>query len=601
VDVNTVLTVKATPNEGYLLQGVSANETALKGTDGTYSYTVIGEDVTFAASYIAKAEYYLPVTFAQPSEGGEIVVKANGNAITSGDQIVYETPITIEATPASYAWKVSTITVNGDEIAADDNGAYTFTLTEGATIAATFETKYENKSKGITTSMNVNANRSVYEVILGAAVNGVDNSKLRGSVTLPEVGDNDSRDIWQDKTDQVIKVCPGDTLTIKVKGKGADLGEYLYIDWNNNGKFEYDAQANTKVETVNGETNELVSYNMHRFSGSSTFYDSNGDPVNRTNSTEGLIDGPYFSLPTFKVPSDKLGKYYARFKIDWVNYESYSAGQGCGGEMIDFVIEVCNEVKVSVPANGNTTNTTSYGSVKVQETDETSALSNDVVTVEAVPNEKLDKIEFMCWTDKDGNILSKEKVYKYNVAKNTELVAHFGFPVYGKVKGNASASFSYTKKSDFTDISGNKQSAPSLRDADESSAGNIENTTVEFTSGGTTGVLEAGQTAYLNTSADSNSTIRRVYIYNQYTGATETYALSDDTDVTKASLEVDVTAPLDVLVEYYAINTGVEDIAVDAEAEAEYYNLNGVRVSGDLVPGVYIRRAAGKTEKIVIR
>jgi hypothetical protein len=559
------------------------------------------------------------VNFAQPTEGGKIVVKADGAEIESGAEIAYETPITIEATPASYAWKVSTITVNGDEIAADDNGAYTFTLTEDATIAATFATKFteiSNFSGTVTLPTSSNSEfeknfRNVYEIILRAQKYDKSQGKIvakeRGSVTLSKYNEGDTRAIWQDMTNQAIKVCPGDTLTINVKGTGYDMSEYLYIDWNNNNKFDADAKAGSKVETVNGETNELVSYNMCRVGGSSTFYNSDGDQVTRTGKdyiggASATEEGPSLAFPTFTVPSVNPGKYYARFKTSWTKYkpDEISANNGYP-EVIDFVIEVCNEVKVSVPANGNTTNTTSYGSVKVQETDETSALSNDVVTVEAVPNEKLDKIEFMCWTDKDGNILSKEKVYKYNVAKNTELVAHFGFPVYGKVKGNASASFSYTKKSDFTDISGNKQSAPSLRDADESSAGNIENTTVEFTSGGTTGVLEAGQTAYLNTSADGNSTIRRVYIYNQYTGATETYALSDDTDVTKASLEVDVTAPLDVLVEYYAINTGVEDIAVDAEAEAEYYNLNGVRVSGDLVPGVYIRRAAGKTEKIVIR
>lgn len=49
---------------------------------------------------------------------------------------------------------------------------------------------------------------------------------------------------------------------------------------------------------------------------------------------------------------------------------------------------------------------------------------------------------------------------------------------------------------------------------------------------------------------------------------------------------------------------GVNDITVDADndnAPAVYYNLNGVRVSGDLVPGVYICRRGTTATKVVIK
>lgn len=49
------------------------------------------------------------------------------------------------------------------------------------------------------------------------------------------------------------------------------------------------------------------------------------------------------------------------------------------------------------------------------------------------------------------------------------------------------------------------------------------------------------------------------------------------------------------------IMTGIENVAVDGNAgEAEFFNLQGVRVSGD-EPGIYLRRQAGKVEKVVIR
>ncbi len=46
---------------------------------------------------------------------------------------------------------------------------------------------------------------------------------------------------------------------------------------------------------------------------------------------------------------------------------------------------------------------------------------------------------------------------------------------------------------------------------------------------------------------------------------------------------------------------GVNDLTADSDAKAEYFNLQGVRVEGDLAPGLYIRRRGSAVEKIVIR
>lgn len=50
-------------------------------------------------------------------------------------------------------------------------------------------------------------------------------------------------------------------------------------------------------------------------------------------------------------------------------------------------------------------------------------------------------------------------------------------------------------------------------------------------------------------------------------------------------------------------NSGVEDIAIeeDYDAEAVYYNLSGIRVDGELTPGVYIKVAGTTATKVVIR
>ena len=48
--------------------------------------------------------------------------------------------------------------------------------------------------------------------------------------------------------------------------------------------------------------------------------------------------------------------------------------------------------------------------------------------------------------------------------------------------------------------------------------------------------------------------------------------------------------------------TGIETIEADENGEAVYYNLNGMQISSDsLTPGLYIRRAGNKTEKVFVK
>ena len=47
--------------------------------------------------------------------------------------------------------------------------------------------------------------------------------------------------------------------------------------------------------------------------------------------------------------------------------------------------------------------------------------------------------------------------------------------------------------------------------------------------------------------------------------------------------------------------SGVEGVAVDGGAAVEYFNLQGVRVDGDLAPGIYIRRQGQIVSKVQIR
>jgi hypothetical protein len=263
-----------------------------------------------------------------------------------------------------------------------------------------------------------------------------------------------------------------------------------------------------------------------------------------------------------------------------------------------------------VPTHGTVAADVTYGTVNIKDHgSDTSISTSDNVIVEAYPNNDLYLIEFMGWTNENGDLLSTDKAFDYNKKDAAKLVAHFGFPVYAEVTGSATVNVSYVNKG-FTDISGNKKkSAPALRaESDESTesststtASYLDNANIDLTSGSGSAVLEAGTTAYINASSEGN-TIRRVYVYDKFTGQVEEYDIADDANLYNATLAIDIDAPKDVNVTYYANSTGVEDIAVDGDnAEAEYYNLNGVRVTGDLAPGLYIRRTANKAQKVVIR
>ena len=47
--------------------------------------------------------------------------------------------------------------------------------------------------------------------------------------------------------------------------------------------------------------------------------------------------------------------------------------------------------------------------------------------------------------------------------------------------------------------------------------------------------------------------------------------------------------------------SGIEDVEISNEAPVEFYNLQGVRVDGELTPGLYIRRQGNNASKVLIR
>ena len=85
------------------------------------------------------------------------------------------------------------------------------------------------------------------------------------------------------------------------------------------------------------------------------------------------------------------------------------------------------------------------------------------------------------------------------------------------------------------------------------------------------------------------------------------YLVLNTDDYDNATLHVQArTNDGDVHSEIYlgvndGVVAGVDNVLVDTDNTAEYYNLQGVRVNGALTPGLYIVRQGGKTTKVIVK
>ena len=119
----TVLTVEATPSQGYKLDSIKVNGARISGL----SFMV--EDNTTVEAYFSKMKY--TVTYTQPANG-TLTVKNGSQTIHSGDSVEYGTVLTVEATPAQ-GYKLDSIKVNGARIS-----GLSFTVDSNSTVEAFF-------------------------------------------------------------------------------------------------------------------------------------------------------------------------------------------------------------------------------------------------------------------------------------------------------------------------------------------------------------------------------------------------------------------------------------------------------------------------------
>jgi hypothetical protein len=542
--LGTQLKVVATAADGYAIRYVKANDTELEGEDGVYNYTVVG-DVNFSANIYEVASYRPAVTISAPAEEqGSLKVYNGDTEIKSGDEVANGTVLTI-VPEAGDLYSVASVTVNDEAIEANE-GVYSYTV-NGAdiTVSATFNAISYSYKTGTVSST---AGRGITSITIS------DENSHSTSVTGN--GTANRRNVFVDQTSTVAELSAGSAISFSVSGSGEWMHTYFYIDYNHDGVF-------TPVLTEAGgaaEDSELVTFNAYS-TDSQNYINSLGETVE----AHQMIATP--GLPTFTIPEEYAGHTFrARYKVDWNDTDPLGGSQiaSAGGTMMDFIIKVVKPTPVShtvAVASAKGDDGKQYGSVAINGSD---ALYVDTTESEAtVVATPAQDAQFMYWKDAQGNVVSTDATYTFNVTANATLTATFGFELVTESTDGGTFHVEYGN----TELSGNSKD-----------------------------VVEGGKNAIaIIDSIDDSCKLGTTKVNGEAVDFT-----NEDGDI---YYDFVIDQPYTISVEFSKDSSGVSNIAVDANnGVAEYYNLNGMRVNeANLTSGLYIRRAGNAAEKVVIK
>ena len=138
----------------------------------------------------------------------------------------------------------------------------------------------------------------------------------------------------------VFSAKAGTTVQPTFNYTGAWMSAYVYVDWNNNGKFEYTVNSNGTP----AEGSEIVSYSAAQIG--DTWYKSDGKTVADGNTIGSGV--PAFTIPT----NTPAGLYRMRYKVDWNSIDPAGTNTiiADGGGYVDLMLDVHGD-KVSVSAS----------------------------------------------------------------------------------------------------------------------------------------------------------------------------------------------------------------------------------------------------------
>ena len=150
-----------------------------------------------------------------------------------------------------------------------------------------------------------------------------------------------SRKVYTDNTlVSVFSAEAGSTVQPTFNYTGSWMSAYVYVDWNNNGKFEYAINDNGTP----AEGSEIVSYSAVQIG--ETWYKSDGTTTGNGNTIGS-------GVPSFTIPAGTpAGLYRMRYKIDWNSIDPAGSSTivADGGGYVDLMLDVHGD-KVTVSAS----------------------------------------------------------------------------------------------------------------------------------------------------------------------------------------------------------------------------------------------------------
>ena len=150
-----------------------------------------------------------------------------------------------------------------------------------------------------------------------------------------------SRKVYTDNTlVSVFSAKAGTQVQPTFNYTGSWMSAYVYVDWNNNGKFEYTINDNGTP----AEGSEIVSYNAVQIG--DKWYKSDGTTTSNGNTIGSGV--PSFTIPAGTAP----GLYRMRYKVDWNSIDPAGATTiiADGGGYVDLMLDVHGD-KVTVSAS----------------------------------------------------------------------------------------------------------------------------------------------------------------------------------------------------------------------------------------------------------
>ena len=150
-----------------------------------------------------------------------------------------------------------------------------------------------------------------------------------------------SRKVYTDNTlVSVFSAKAGTQVQPTFNYTGSWMSAYVYVDWNNNGKFEYTINDNGTPAAGS----EIVSYNAVQIG--DKWYKSDGTTTSNGNTIGSGV--PSFTIPAGTAP----GLYRMRYKVDWNSLDPAGATSiiADGGGYIDLMLDVHGD-KVTVSAS----------------------------------------------------------------------------------------------------------------------------------------------------------------------------------------------------------------------------------------------------------